>query len=350
VKVADFGLARADESHGEARGGGPSVKLTQVGVTMGTPLYMSPEQIEGRAVDVRSDLYSLGVTAYHMLAGEPPFRGDTPMAVAVQHLNSAATPLEDLCPDLPPGLGRIVGRLMEKKPEDRPQSAVALLAALRSLAKQAAEEGWAEGPENWSLAGLREVEGAGGVTAELSRLMRQESAISNRLRWGRSVLAALAALLIGGLLAAATRPASLLADAAKGPPEKPNVFHQLLRTKRVDTENAWQAVAERFPDEEPYYHNLADLNLVNLYLRRDPPRYDDALRICRRLAALEDEQEFRLFGLAGVVVCQMSEGDLAAAEQSLGQFPWEKLPELEAISPQMAAMFRDAKSQLNGAR
>ena len=93
VKVADFGLARVQGDGG--------VNLTQIGVTMGTPLYMSPEQIEGRPLDCRSDIYSLGVTAYHMLAGAPPFDGDTPLAVAVQHLNQPPAPLEKRRPDVP---------------------------------------------------------------------------------------------------------------------------------------------------------------------------------------------------------------------------------------------------------
>jgi serine/threonine-protein kinase len=71
VKVADFGLARVQGDGG--------VNLTQVGVTMGTPLYMSPEQIEGGEIDSRSDIYSLGVTAYHMLTGSPPFTWDSPL-------------------------------------------------------------------------------------------------------------------------------------------------------------------------------------------------------------------------------------------------------------------------------
>src|SRR5262245_53656526 len=72
VKVADFGRARRMAG---------DVSVTQSGMTMGTPLYMSPEQIRGQTVDPRSDVYSLGVTAYHMLAGEPPYSGETPMAV-----------------------------------------------------------------------------------------------------------------------------------------------------------------------------------------------------------------------------------------------------------------------------
>ena len=80
VKVADFGLARVVAE-------GQKNHLTQVGITMGTPLYMSPEQVEGKAVDPRSDLYSFGVTCYEMLAGRPPFEGETPLNVAVQHLS-----------------------------------------------------------------------------------------------------------------------------------------------------------------------------------------------------------------------------------------------------------------------
>ena len=79
VKVADFGLARL-------AGDTQATDLTQIGMTMGTPLYMSPEQVEGKPLDCRSDLYSFGVTCYHMLAGNPPFLGETALGVAVQHL------------------------------------------------------------------------------------------------------------------------------------------------------------------------------------------------------------------------------------------------------------------------
>src|SRR3954462_5263408 len=96
VKVADFGLARVQGDGG--------ANLTQVGVTMGTPLYMSPEQIEGRNLDSRSDIYSLGCTAYHMLAGQPPFTGDSPLAVAVQHLNQSPPPLSASRTNIPPRL------------------------------------------------------------------------------------------------------------------------------------------------------------------------------------------------------------------------------------------------------
>jgi serine/threonine-protein kinase len=78
VKLGDFGLARPVEQTSE---------LTVAGAALGTSYYMSPEQAEGREVDQRSDIYSLGVTAWHLLTGEPPFIGTTPVSIAVQHVN-----------------------------------------------------------------------------------------------------------------------------------------------------------------------------------------------------------------------------------------------------------------------
>src|SRR5262249_23917277 len=90
VKVADFGLSLALAS------GQPTLNLTQSGMTMGTPLYMSPEQVEGKQVDPRTDIYSFGVTCYHMLCGQPPFRGQTAFEVALQHVRKEPDPLDAL--------------------------------------------------------------------------------------------------------------------------------------------------------------------------------------------------------------------------------------------------------------
>jgi serine/threonine-protein kinase len=122
VKVADFGLARAR---------GQNQNLTAVGVALGTPLYMSPEQIQGFSVDSRSDLYSLGATAYHMLAGRPPFSGETALALAMQHIQAEPVALEQLRPDLPKAIVEIVHRLLKKSPEDRFGSAMELSRELR---------------------------------------------------------------------------------------------------------------------------------------------------------------------------------------------------------------------------
>ncbi len=124
VKVADFGLARAR---------GQSLNLTAVGVALGSPLYMSPEQIQGLSVDSRSDLYSLGATAYHMLSGRPPFSGDTALALAMQHLQAEPPRLEILRPDLPKALVNIVHRLLAKTPDERFASAVELARALKEV-------------------------------------------------------------------------------------------------------------------------------------------------------------------------------------------------------------------------
>ena len=129
IKVADFGLARRMTG---------DVSVTQSGMTMGTPLYMSPEQIRGQSVDPRSDVYSLGVTAYHMLAGEPPYSGDTPMAVAIRHLQGNATPLHEIRNDLSPELCRLVERMMAVRVEERIASAAEVLKELNRLRPGAA--------------------------------------------------------------------------------------------------------------------------------------------------------------------------------------------------------------------
>ena len=124
VKVADFGLARVLED---------DLELTQQGMALGTPLYMSPEQAAGRPVDVRSDLYSLGASVYHLLAGQPPFTGPTSLAVALAHQREQPMPLAAFRPELPAGLGRIVEQLLAKRPEERCESPTELLQAVEAV-------------------------------------------------------------------------------------------------------------------------------------------------------------------------------------------------------------------------
>lgn len=114
VKVTDFGIARAVNTE---------ESLTQTGAVMGTATYFSPEQAEGMGVDARSDIYSLGVVLYEMVAGRPPFLGDTPVAIASKHVRDNPPPLRDLNPTVPPALEAIIAKAMAKSPDLRYQSA-----------------------------------------------------------------------------------------------------------------------------------------------------------------------------------------------------------------------------------
>jgi serine/threonine-protein kinase len=127
VKVADFGLSRC------LAGDRPAVNLTQSGVTMGTPLYMSPEQVEAKQLDCRTDIYSFGVACYHMLAGHPPFHGDSPFEVALKHVRVEPKPLTEVRPDLPAFLCAIVHKMMAKDPARRYQTGRELLQDIARL-------------------------------------------------------------------------------------------------------------------------------------------------------------------------------------------------------------------------
>ena len=132
VKVTDFGLSRCFVDATQP------ANITQSGVAMGTPLYMSPEQVQGKNADTRSDIYSFGVTCFHLLAGEPPFRGPTAFEIALKHVQDEPPALASLRPDLPADLCAMVHRLMAKAPDDRYQSFKDVLRDLNKLRESVA--------------------------------------------------------------------------------------------------------------------------------------------------------------------------------------------------------------------
>jgi len=117
VKIIDFGLATTAMGEG----------LTATGAILGTPHYMAPEQVRGKAVDARSDIYALGALAYHLVCGRPPFTGDNAIAIGFAHLSEPPPPPRLLRKDCPPALEAAILAALAKDPDDRPASARAFL-------------------------------------------------------------------------------------------------------------------------------------------------------------------------------------------------------------------------------
>ncbi|WP_369176506.1 protein kinase domain-containing protein [Streptomyces mutabilis] len=143
VKVMDFGIARALH--------GASTTMTQTGMVMGTPQYLSPEQALGKAVDHRSDLYATGCLLYELLALRPPFTGETPLSVVYQHVQDIPTPPSEVSDACPPELDGLVMRSLAKEPDDRFQTAEEMRGlvqyGLQMLYEQGGHTGtWNTGP------------------------------------------------------------------------------------------------------------------------------------------------------------------------------------------------------------
>ncbi len=123
IKILDFGLVKS--MHGDGQ-------LTRDGAIIGSPLYISPEQGRGQPSDHRSDIYSLGCTLFHMLAGRPPFSSDSPVGIITMHVTDRPPALRDLNDTVPQAVARIVERMLAKKPDDRYANYDELIAALEA--------------------------------------------------------------------------------------------------------------------------------------------------------------------------------------------------------------------------
>jgi urea transport system substrate-binding protein len=212
VRLLDFGLAR--------RTGGTS-RLTEAGMIIGTPGYMSPEQARGLQLDARSDLFSLGCVLYNMLTGALPFDGPDTLAVLAALAVDPARPVGQLKPDLPLPLAQLVDRLLAKKAEDRPASAQVVIEHLRAL-EQGRTPSVSLTPAPGQIAPLP----AGPLPAGGGPPVPGRS-----WRW---LIATALALLLGGAVYFGNRPYPTRAPIvpAAGPPIKIGVLHSLSGTMR----------------------------------------------------------------------------------------------------------------------
>jgi serine/threonine-protein kinase len=323
AKVADFGLAQLTQ-HGER------VTMTQVGVTMGTPLYMSPEQVAGKPLDHRSDIYSFGAMAYHMLAGRPPFQGETALAVAVQHMNEKPELLRKIRPDLPQPICDLVHKMMAKRKEDRYDDAQALLNDLKALQKQlSGKDGGPPAPLPAARRALLAHRWSSGGWDSISRKQL------------------LGMLLVGLLVGGATAGFGwtqrvgdpFLTPPAPSPPVplKSNIEAQYFHAMTAgDNEAAWKAVVDFRSidggrDELP--RKVGELRLALIYLQHD--RWDEADRIFKafQLAGVSDPWK-KAHGLAGIAIVQLLRGETQLAALTL--------KELDRLNPTLDTKLKQA--------
>ena len=329
VKVADFGLARVFEGRQQPR-------LTEDGMTMGSPLYMSPEQIEGKPLDARSDIYSLGVTCFQLLTGRPPFSADTSMNVALQHLRDTPPRVATLRPDLPEALCEIVELMLAKRPEDRFAGGREVLEALEVFATGSTADSFqvpptpppliSSGNENAAQLAATQKLAAVMATEQRARPLRKTP-----LFWSSIV----GALLLGITWGLPANDPFLLADADELQTEIPRMRSgeaQYQLARRIGTEEAWESVALHFPNDQNH-GRLAERELAEMFLEED--RRNEALEIFSRFVKENPiDSKFHAYGLAGQYVIMVLDGERESAFQIFAQF-WPLRKKLNTFSPQI---------------
>jgi serine/threonine-protein kinase len=296
VKVADFGLSRVlSEADGQA------LHLTQSHITMGTPLYMSPEQVEGKkTIDHRTDIYSFGVTCYHMFAGQPPFKGTAPFEVAVQHVQREPAPLASLRPDLPPGLCGIIHKMMAKAPADRYQLAreiVRDVVKLRDAVVGASQlVTLPSGVVNPLTSAPDESYGETVSTLALPRLRRSPSPWPRRLLFAALPLAAAAGLAAGWL-----RNQSTAASPAPTEPAPPSPVAKTVDAFREREQMLLKLIDEhraQLPNPLKTYTELNFCIELGLHYLNEPGHLDEAALHFKKVSARSDPR-FKVLGKLG---------------------------------------------------
>jgi serine/threonine-protein kinase len=328
VKVADFGLARLSDG---------TTDLTQIGITMGTPLYMSPEQVEGKVLDPRSDIYSLGVTSYHVLTGEPPFVAENALGVAVQHLKREPAPLTALRPDLSSEFCALIHKMLEKDPGRRFSGGGELLLSLQKLPEASLEPDMSQimpaltpaATAATSLLGLA-------ATQQLQAVMIEESPLI-RARGGAIFAVAVLFVALGAAIAWRTREPPLVAAR----PELAEIeklgdaWAQLYHAKKTDSEAAWKKVRTYWGSER-YFDTVATQGLSMYYMEHN--RLEDAWQSFRELS-LTDDVPTRAFGIAGMCIVLHQQGKRDECDVYRGRMNAPMRDSLKQLYPRLWELF-----------
>lgn len=303
VKLADFGLARFNETG--------SLALTQVGMTLGTPLYMSPEQAQGKQLDHRSDIYSLGITCYHALVSRPPFTGDTAIAVALHHVNTEPAPIESVRPDVPLHLCRIIRRMIEKDPEKRFQSFNEIRIELRSFFSISTSDSKINLSDKSDFIKIdpideKVLERAGYLQSILNK--EKESVVSRVGVFGRCIFTVLFFVvlcvvgIVLGYVHVVSMPNPLHAPSVSEIRQYDTIEEQWIYACILDSPEAWGSVIEYFPDADYYWKRKAKRQLIRYYFQSgDHGNLAMLLPIFQEFSQLSgvDEQD-RALGLVGL--------------------------------------------------
>lgn len=343
VKITDFGLAYLETMKVER-----SLSLTQIGLTLGTPLYMSPEQAEGGPIDFRSDIYSLGITAFHMLTGRPPFIADTPLSVILQHMNKPIPDIREFRPEVSESFAAIVAKMMAKKAPDRFQSFSLLFDALKKEIKSfdqdltSPEEGsdfeqWESGKifrdqaeQEQFESSLRRNDLSMTLQTSLFQLkaLKEQEHHSFKLNLRTKHLLSMLfflALVIGAasvFVAKLPPPAFLERKQTSSIARLDTVEEQWVFATQLGTVDAWKSVIRFFPEKE-YWKRKAQQQLALVYMREG--NNQEAQKIFISFIEMTPiDKKYQNFGYAGIAWCMAYDGKNSEAAWTLSNLRSEQ--------------------------